>query len=136
MSICDATNSRKMDFRKMMFFENRHFWLEKKCFDSKSKWCKMMSDVCITVQECSTSLIRCISGQKSYFRLIPAELSFFEKGYFFNFFKIFGKIDIFHHLSGHLSNLSDHLIRKYDISAFESRVNHVSTKSRSSKILI
>ena len=93
-----------------------------------------MPDVCIMVQECFTSLIRCISGQKSYFRPIPAELSLFEKGYFFNFFKIFGKIDIFHHLSGHLSNLSDHLsdhlIQKYDISAFEHRVNRLPTTSR------
>ena len=61
------------------------------------------------VQECFTSVIRCIFGQKSYFRPIPAELSFFEKGYFFDFLRIFGKIDILDHLSDHLSNLSNHL---------------------------
>ena len=57
-----------------------------------------MSDVCITFQEYSTSIVRCISGQKSYFRPILAELSLFEKNYFFDFLKIFGKIDIFRHL--------------------------------------
>ena len=90
----------------------------------------MMSDVCILVQEYFSSLIRCISGQKSYFRPIPAELSLFEKAYFFDFLKIFGKIDIFHHLSDHLSNLSDHLMRKYDISVFERCVNRLPTTSR------